>query len=929
MLTKIELLRAECVLQQPDIVMITESFCREDISDAYLCIAGYQTICRRDGRDTAGGRGRGLLIYVREGISAGELMLEGGNLVTECCGVTIPWGRGEELKLVLVYRPPETPGSPADGGNTSRLCSLLRTLGGQTVVIGDFNLPRIDWTRRWSPCAGERMVLDTVGDMFWEQMVHVPTHRLGNTLDLCLTSSLELIAGVEVVAPLGNSDHMGLEVSLVGMVPVMSSKEVVPDWAKADLQGMRDKLGMVMWEDEFAQLSGTECMGVIYEVLDKVTREFVPTKLRRSGHKPLWMNARIMRMLCRKKRLWRAYSGASYYRQDYQGFIAYQEVQQEIKKMIRKAKRNLERSLARQAKKDPKRFFSYLKRKTSNRVSVGPLVGEDGLVTGNKEMAGILNAQYTGVFTREDTTHLPEPEHLFRGEDPLTDVEFKREEVEKKLKNIKVAGAPGPDKVWSKVLHDMADQLAEPLTIIYSRLMQEGMVPGVWRLANVCPVFKKGTKGDPANYRPVSLTCVVGKVMESLIRDKMVEHLERHNLIRDSQHGFMSGRSTATNMLVYMEALTKLLDQGHAVDVLYLDFAKAFDKVPHERLLAKCRGLGLGGKLLEWIRMWLRDRKQRVVINGEASEWSEVLSGVPQGSVLGPTLFLIFINDIDRAVEVTNSILLKFADDTKVGRVVESEEQRRELQSTIDRLVEWSTEWQMLFNAGKCHILHLGARNARHEYTMDGKKLEAVEVEKDVGVLVHQSLKPSMQCARAASRANVILGQLSRAITYRDKATFLKLYKVYVRPHLEYAVVCWSPWTEGDKEVLEKVQRRAIGMVTNWRERTYEGRLREAGMMSLVDRRLRGDMIATYKVMSGKDKVDPGVLFTLPGEERMTRQTAGVHPIRAQVVKPKLDIRRNSFSQRVVTPWNSLPDRMKEVGTVDGFKAMYDEWVRG
>ena len=151
-----------------------------------------------------------------------------------------------------------------------------------------------------------------------------------------------------------------------------------------------------------------------------------------------------------------------------------------------------------------------------------------------------------------------------------------------------------------------------------------------------------------------------------------------------------------------------------------------------------------------------------------------MLSGVPQGSVFGPTLFLIFINDIDRAVDVTSSVLLKFADDTKVARVVECQEQRLELQNTINRLEEWSEEWQMLFNSGKCHILHLGANNSNYEYTMGGEVLQAVEYEKDVGVIVHQSLKPSLQCTRAAARANSVLGQLSRAVSYRDRSTFLK-----------------------------------------------------------------------------------------------------------------------------------------------------------
>ena len=502
--------------------------------------------------------------------------------------------------------------------------------------------------------------------------------------------------------------------------------------------------------------------------------------------------------------------------------------------------------------------------------------------------------------------------------------------VKKKLSNLKPTAAPGPDGVWTRILHKLADVLAKPLSMIFTKLFAEGCVPSIWKKANVCPIFKKGVKGDTGNYRPVSLTCVIGKVMESLLRDSVVKHLVLHQLIRASQHGFMLGRSTLTNLLAYLESLTALVDEGHAVDVLYLDFAKAFDKVPHARLIEKCRGLGIGGKVLSWIQEWLTGRQQRVVLNGKYSGWGDVVSGVPQGSVLGPTLFVIFINDIDCAVDVTGSLLLKFADDTKWAMVVDTEEQCQVFQEGIHRLENWSREWQMLFNSGKCHVLHLGSRNREREYTMGGQVLETVDSEKDVGILVHKSLKPSQQCLRAATRANQVLGQLSRAVGYRDKDTFLKLYCVYVRPHLEYAIQSWSPWLIQDKEVLEKVQRRALKMVSNMKGKTYEERLLEANMTTLETRRNRGDMIQVFRIMTGKDDVDPNIWFQTMADSRGTgigtRQATGLYNILPTEYNGQT--RSNFFSQRVVAPWNNLPNSVKQATTVNLFKNRFDEYMK-
>ena len=609
--------------------------------------------------------------------------------------------------------------------------------------------------------------------------------------------------------------------------------------------------------------------------------------------------------------------------------MAYKKVQDEVRKAVKNAKRNFERKLAQDARKNnTKPFYSYMKKKTCNRTTVGPLKDSTGkLVNDDEKMADLLNEFFCSVFTKEDCTYLPCAEQLFDpgAGIPLDSIQFSEAKVQKKLEQLKPNSAPGPDMLWPRVLQSLSSVIFLPLAIIFTKCLEEGSVPPDWKVANVTPIFKKGSKGTPGNYRPVSLTCVLCKVMESILRDAIVDHIERHNLLRHSQHGFMAGKSTLSNLLEYLEDLTRLVDQGHSVDIVYLDFAKAFDKVPHMRLISKCEGLGITGKILSWIREWLSGRMQRVILNGKSSSWRSVESGVPQGSVLGPTLFLIFINDIDCAAEVVEGVIKKFADDTKCFMVVESDEERERFQLMLDNLSRWSSEWQMSFNTDKCHILHTGKHNKNFSYQWGNGELAVTTQEKDVGVIISDCLKPSVQCAEAAKKANRVLGQITRAISYRDKFTFARLYKVYVRPHLQYCSSAWSPYTVADKDLLESVQRRAVKMISNL-SGTYEEKLAALGLPTLEESRKRGDMIEMYKIMTGKSKLKPEIFFT-PAQVRSgaqnTRGNSGFLNVEEPVLS-KTDLRRYFFSQRCPRLWNSLPDAVKQAGTINGFKAAYD-----
>jgi hypothetical protein len=793
--------------------------------------------------------------------------------------------------------------------NTIELAKLIENAKKNTLIIGDFNTPQLNVNEQTSDNKS-RPVLEATSAGFLTNLVDFPTHIRGNILDYALVDG-ELknnVYNVENLGNLGNSDHCIVKIEINVSPKFNHSSELVRDWRKGDEEGLKAHLESIDFDAMFQDKNADTAWVCFKDILEGALDRYIPLTPRRKQGDPPWMTRAVKRLVNRKQRFWKRFSKN---RSDY-NFDKYKQAEKLCKQGVSAAKRKFERNIANSGNKRP--FNAYVKCKTKSRANIGPLKVDQGLVSDNKEMAQVLNNFFTSVYGHEPPGNAPQVAKL-PSRTVLSDLHIDSNSVKKKLLALKPNSAPGPDKISPRVLHSNAAALAS----IFNKSLDEGTVPDDWKKANVTPIFKKGTKGDPGNYRPVSLTSVPCRTMESCLRDVIVDHLVTNALIKDSQHGFRKRRSCTTNLLEFLERLTVEQDQGNNMDVVYLDFSKAFDKVPHRRLLEKLRAHSVDGKVLNWIEAWLTGRTQRTVLNGEASDWSDVTSGVPQGSVLGPLAFIVFINDIDD-VTVNITIMNKFADDTKCGNVIRSPSDISDLQDCLDSLVDWAEKWGMSFNIRKCKVMHIGRTNPRSAYTMNNVALCTTEAERDIGVKVQSSLRPSMMCKESANRANAVLGQITRSFHYRDRRTFIQLYKQYVRPHLEFAAPAWSPWTQADILALERVQRRAVKMVSGLQSNLYEDRLKELNLLSLEDRRTQFDLIQTFKIIRGFDDVKADTWFDLVGPDpsRVTRHSQD--PLNICRKNPRTEIRRQFFSNRVIDKWNELPSEVKNSRSVARFK---------
>ena len=558
--------------------------------------------------------------------------------------------------------------------------------------------------------------------------------------------------------------------------------------------------------------------------------------------------------------------------------LAYIKQRNITDELIKKAKRDYESDIMKSIKSHPKRFYSYVRDKQKVKVKVSNLDKGDGNFTKtDSESCQVLSDFFSSVFTKEDSGKLPEFSQ--RTDSEVNNILVTEQKVKKKLLNLKTDKSQGPDGINPRVLKECGSSLSKPLAVIYQKSLDTGILPSDFKRANITPIFKKGSRSSPGNYRPVSITSVPCKILESIIRDEMLEHLERNKLLSDDQHGFTKNKSCLTNLLETLEDITSCLDNGEGVDIVFLDYRKAFDSVPHKRLVHKIARYGFGEVFTRWINNFLSERTQTVSIRGEFSEPKDVLSGVPQGSVLGPLLFILYVNEIPEILQGTAKL---FADDTKV---YDKASKKDSLQKDLDTLYLWSSKWLLKFNKTKCKVMHVGRNNPRNDYKIGSVLLEKVSEERDLGVHLSDNLKPSLQCVEAAKKASSALGIIKRTFSTFEISSFA-LYKTYVRCHMEYCVQAWNPYYRKDIDILEKIQRRATRMVPELRHLSYSDRLQRLKLTSLEDRRQRGDLIEAYKIISGKENVRCDKFFKMADSNVSNNITRGNSK---KLYKPRLN----------------------------------------
>ncbi len=490
------------------------------------------------------------------------------------------------------------------------------------------------------------------------------------------------------------------------------------------------------------------------------------------------------------------------------------------------------------------------------------------------------------------------------------------EGVDRLLKGLKVHKAAGPDMIRPRILKELHSDIAPIMQVIFQSSLSSGVVPDDWKHANVVPIYKKGPKQLAENYRPVSLTCISSKLMEHLITSQIMIHFTTHNILHDRQHGFRTGRSCETQLIEFIQDVQRMANRGVQTDAIVLDFSKAFDKVSHNKLIFKLRQYGINAETLSWVSSFLSSRTQCVVVEGDSSSSTPVLSGVPQGSVLGPTLFLAYINDLPDCV---NSEVRLFADDTIIYRHITNAADQHNLQVDLQKLESWEQDWDMEFHPGKCQVIQFfkPTKLPPLSYVLHGTTLNTVDSVKYLGITLTSNLSWGDHIGAVTSKASRSLGFLRRNLRVNAPSIKEKAYMGLVRPLVEYGSTVWDPHQKYLTHRVEMVQRRAARWVLNRNHNTSSvtDMLTNLGWQTLALRRQDARVCMMYRMVHGLVATDP-YLYVTP----VIRQNRSTHPYSLIQLPVRTEGYRHSFFPRTVVLWNALPATVVCASTLASFK---------
>ena len=887
----------------PSIIIGTETWLTPNICSSEIFPPTYEII-RKDRPNGYGG----VLLAVKKDYTAENLELEVTD--TECIFTKLKLGRNNSLIIGSIYRPPSS-----DSTYMDKICETIEKVHqeNRNAVLwigGDLNLPDINWQQQTQEgnqvhTAINSRFLDMVQNCCLTQMVDFPT-RGDNTLDLFLTNRPGLIQRCTPIPGISDHDAVFIESRAIA-VKNRPVKRKIQLWKRANLTKLKEDCRT--FQQHFinkytniteASTTRTEAMWKdIYSNLQEIVNNNVPSKMSSSRFNQPWITREI-KQLSRKKKKYFVKARSTQKEEDFQ---KYKEIKTATRLACKKAYREyIETMIAPDSTSNPKRFWSFINSKKTESSGVAALKANDGLTYSDpSRKANILNSQFSSVFnSNEPADNIVEPMSV---NSQMPDITVTEAGVSKLLRNLKIHKATGPDGISTRILKELYEELAPIYTMFFQTSINEGVVPSEWKKADVVPIYKKGPKSKAENYRPVSLTSVSCKLLEHIITSSIMRYLESNNILTDLQHGFRKRRSCETQLITTINDLATTMDTKSQTDLILLDFSKAFDKVPHKRLIKKLQNYGIRGNINRWITDFLRDRTQQVVLEGEKSDVAPVMSGVPQGSVLGPTLFLIYINDLPSYLSQGSQVRL-FADDCVLYRKVENGDDTTKLQTDLDDLQRWEDDWMMEFHPQKCQVLNI--TNKRHpikkNYTIHNQVLETVESAKYLGITIHNKLNWNTHINQVVKKANNSRAFLQRNINQCPSKTKQLCYKALVRPQMEYASVVWDPHTSANINKLEMVQRRSARFITGDYHRTSSvtAMMDNLKLLPLQKRRKNDKLLMFYKIIHGLVAVPTDCLIRTTSSVRGHNQRYIIPHTRTQVLQ-------TSFFPDTTRLWNSLP----------------------